>query len=180
MSSLDFLVTHPPVFTEAMNLLEADSWLCTTDARSVFSTARRCRRGCSWPSSSVGLQVSGGHPSPLPFLMAIKCHGLISGNSCTLLWVLTWSTAWLITHRPMVRQSEWTKSWKTCSVRVSWTIRIVGTSVYNWLSSLTTTVIRRVLRWHLLKHRISLYGWIFLLLALIKYWFHVSTCWVNV
>jgi hypothetical protein len=26
----DFLVTHPPVFTEAMNPLEADSWLRMT------------------------------------------------------------------------------------------------------------------------------------------------------
>jgi hypothetical protein len=29
----DFLATHPPVFTEAMDPLEADSWLCMTETK---------------------------------------------------------------------------------------------------------------------------------------------------
>jgi hypothetical protein len=29
----DFLATHPPIFTDATNLLEADSWLCTMDSK---------------------------------------------------------------------------------------------------------------------------------------------------
>jgi hypothetical protein len=29
----DFLATHPPIFTDVTNLLEADSWLCTTDSK---------------------------------------------------------------------------------------------------------------------------------------------------
>jgi hypothetical protein len=32
-SYLDFLVTHPPVFTKVMDLLEADSWLHMTEAK---------------------------------------------------------------------------------------------------------------------------------------------------
>jgi hypothetical protein len=32
-SYLDFLVTHPPVFTKAMDPLEADSWLHMTEAK---------------------------------------------------------------------------------------------------------------------------------------------------
>jgi hypothetical protein len=29
----DFLATHPPVFIDATNPLEADSWLCTTESK---------------------------------------------------------------------------------------------------------------------------------------------------
>jgi hypothetical protein len=31
-SYTDFLETHPPLSTEASNLLEADNWLCTTES----------------------------------------------------------------------------------------------------------------------------------------------------
>jgi hypothetical protein len=31
-SYLDFLATHPPVFADATDPLEADSWLCTTES----------------------------------------------------------------------------------------------------------------------------------------------------
>jgi hypothetical protein len=36
MSYSDFLVTHPPVFTEATNPLKADSWLRTIEAKFDF------------------------------------------------------------------------------------------------------------------------------------------------
>jgi hypothetical protein len=29
----DFLVTHPPVFADVTNPLDADSWLCTTESK---------------------------------------------------------------------------------------------------------------------------------------------------
>jgi hypothetical protein len=29
----DFLATHPPVFADAIDPLEADSWLCTTESK---------------------------------------------------------------------------------------------------------------------------------------------------
>jgi hypothetical protein len=35
----DFLATHPPVFTDATNPLEADSWLCTIESK--FGLLRR-------------------------------------------------------------------------------------------------------------------------------------------
>jgi hypothetical protein len=33
-SYLDFLATHLPVFADATDPLEADSWLCTTESKS--------------------------------------------------------------------------------------------------------------------------------------------------
>jgi hypothetical protein len=32
-SYTDFLVTHPPLFTEASDPLEADNWLCITKSK---------------------------------------------------------------------------------------------------------------------------------------------------
>jgi hypothetical protein len=32
-SYLDFLATHPPIFADVTDLLEVDSWLCTTESK---------------------------------------------------------------------------------------------------------------------------------------------------
>jgi hypothetical protein len=32
-SYTNFLVTHPPLFTEASDLLKADNWLCITESK---------------------------------------------------------------------------------------------------------------------------------------------------
>jgi hypothetical protein len=50
-SYIDFLVTHPPTFAEAIDPLEADNWLRIIESSLGFCTAPRSRRHCSQPSS---------------------------------------------------------------------------------------------------------------------------------
>jgi hypothetical protein len=66
-SYLDFLATHPPVFADATNPLEVDSWLCTTESnfgllhcieyqKTMYATQKlRGTAGAWWPSYIVTL-----------------------------------------------------------------------------------------------------------------------------
>ena len=65
------------------------------------------------------------------------------------LWGQSWISVLLTTHKLMDRLKESTRFWKICWERVHCSMVLVGTRVYHMLSSRTTTVIRRVSRWHL-------------------------------
>ena len=56
----------------------------------------------------------------------------------------------------MVSRSELTRFWKTCCELACWISRVVGSSTYLWLSSPTTTAIRRLLGCCLRKHFIDI------------------------
>jgi hypothetical protein len=61
----DFAATHPPLFTEVRETLEADHWLRVIDSKFGSCTAWRCRRP-SLPHSSCMATLACGGPTMLP------------------------------------------------------------------------------------------------------------------
>jgi hypothetical protein len=89
-SYLDFLATHPPVFADATNPLEVDSWLCTTESnfgllhcieyqKTMYATQKlRGTAGAWWPSYIVTLPDD--HHDPWgEFRTAFHAHHLSAG-----------------------------------------------------------------------------------------------------
>jgi hypothetical protein len=51
MSYMDFLATHPPMFTKAIDMPEADSWLHMTEAKFSLLRYLETQKRYSRPSS---------------------------------------------------------------------------------------------------------------------------------
>jgi hypothetical protein len=75
ISYTDFLVTHPLMFAEAIDPLEADNWLRIIESKIGLLHCTEIQKPCSQPSSFVDLRVLDGLTSPLPFRTATRCHG---------------------------------------------------------------------------------------------------------
>jgi hypothetical protein len=69
----NFLATHPPVFNDATDPLEADSWLCTTE--SMFELFKRL---CTLRNSLEVQLEHGGLPTSPPYLFITMLHGMTS------------------------------------------------------------------------------------------------------
>jgi hypothetical protein len=65
-SYIDFLATHPPIFSRAKDPLDADDWLCTTESKfgllhcteyqkTVCRTTTERSKGAWWVSFTTGL-----------------------------------------------------------------------------------------------------------------------------
>jgi hypothetical protein len=69
----NFLATHPSVFADAIDPLEADSWLRTTESK--FGLLRSIKR-LYMQHSSLGVQLEhGGLPTPPPCLLITMFPG---------------------------------------------------------------------------------------------------------
>jgi hypothetical protein len=71
-SYLDFLATHPPVFADATDPLEADSWLCTTE--SMFGLLH-CTEYQKTLYAAQQLEHCG-LPTLPPYMMITMLHGM--------------------------------------------------------------------------------------------------------
>jgi hypothetical protein len=67
-------------------------------------------------------------------------------------WVLSCSTVRHIILKQVDRLREWIKYLKTCYGHEFWNSHKNGMNVYHWQSFCITIVIKKVLRWHHLKH----------------------------
>jgi hypothetical protein len=73
-----FLVTHPPLFSGAKDLLEADDWLRTIESKFSLLNCIEYQRHCVQLRSSEVQQGPGGHLTPPHFQQTIMCHGASS------------------------------------------------------------------------------------------------------
>jgi hypothetical protein len=71
----DFVATHPPLFTEAREPLEADHWIRVIESKFGSCTARRCRRLSSPRSSYVAMLARGGPTMPPLAPWTTRCCG---------------------------------------------------------------------------------------------------------
>jgi uncharacterized coiled-coil protein SlyX len=70
----DFVVTHPPHFSEVMDPLEADNWLCTTKSKVWAAILQSIKKLCTQPNNSEAQQEPGGPPTPPHYQLIIKSH----------------------------------------------------------------------------------------------------------
>ncbi len=87
---LDFLATHPPVFADAIDLLEADSWLCTTKSKfgllhcteyqKTLYAAQQLRGAAgAWWASYITTLPDDHHVPWGEFCTAFRAHHLSTG-----------------------------------------------------------------------------------------------------
>jgi hypothetical protein len=72
----DFTATHPPLFTEAGEPLEADHWLQVMESKFGSCATPKCRRPSSPRSSCVATPACGGPTTPPLTTRTNKCRGL--------------------------------------------------------------------------------------------------------
>jgi hypothetical protein len=74
----DFLATHPPVFVDATDPLEADSWLRTTESKFGLLHCTKYQKTMYVGSSLEAHLEHGGLPSSPPYLLTTMFHGMTS------------------------------------------------------------------------------------------------------
>jgi hypothetical protein len=89
-SYTDFLATHPPTFTEAIDLLEADNWLhiieskfgllhCTEIQKTLFMAQQFCGPTSAWWANFTAT-IQDGHQVPwAKFRTAFRGHHIPAG-----------------------------------------------------------------------------------------------------
>jgi hypothetical protein len=86
----DFLVTHPPVFADATDPLEADSWLCTTESmfglldyieyqRTLYTVQQLRGTTGAWWASYIAALPANDHVLWGEFCTAFRAHHLSAG-----------------------------------------------------------------------------------------------------
>jgi hypothetical protein len=86
----DFLVTYPPVFADATDPLEADSWLCTTESmfglldyiehqRTLYTVQQLRGATGAWWASYIAALPADDHVLWGEFCTAFRAHHLSAG-----------------------------------------------------------------------------------------------------